>query len=544
MSEAGNKQDSLPSKIEPFATASFPGGLVEAGGEIGPYKLLRILGEGGFGVVFLAEQREPVKRQVALKIIKPGMDTKQVIARFEAERQALALLDHPNIAHVFDAGTTQHGRPYFVMEHVKGVPITEYCDRERLSVEDRLGLFRQVCSAVQHAHQKGIIHRDIKPSNILVTIHEDKPLPVVIDFGVAKAIAQRLTEKTLFTEQGQLIGTPAYMSPEQAEMTNLDIDTRSDVYSLGVLLYELLTGALPFDPNALRQAAFREIQRIIREEEPPRPSTRLTSLGEDATKVASARRTQVGTLTRRLQKELEWIPLKAMRKSREERYRSASEFADDVLNYLHGAPLIAGPPGAIYRIKKILRKYYWATAVVILLVIILCSSSVISLFFYRQALRAADELRLKRSSNTLIADKDATQRVLANPQVLVFFLDLWYRFPTGSPEGIAASTYFSEVRAEFDPDSLPGITARFLLDQTPMAEKETEFRRKVPQHLLWLIEFLVGEHHYFHDRRRAIQAYEAGLKIGRTNLSMDEVFMKRAGERLQALEGNHGRNPK
>ena len=380
MGRAGRKQDRTHPKSKPLRTASFPGGFVGAGGQIGPYKLLRVLGEGGLGIVYLAEQREPVKRQVALKVIKPGMDTKQVIARFEAERQALALLDHPNIAHIFDAGTTEQGRPYFVMEYVKGVPITEHCDRERLSVEDRLQLFSLVCNAIQHAHQKGIIHRDIKPSNILVSVHEDKPLPAVIDFGVAKAIAQRLTEKTLFTEQGQLVGTPEYMSPEQAEMTNQDIDTRSDIYSLGVLLYELLTGLLPFDPSTLRQAAIGEIQRIIREEEPPRPSTKLSSLGAQATKVAEQRRTQVGTLTRRLQKELEWIPLKAIRKERTRRYRSVSELADDIENYLNGAPLIAGPESTVYRVRKFMRRYRSQVAIAGAFVLVLVVGAYITMF--------------------------------------------------------------------------------------------------------------------------------------------------------------------
>ena len=276
-----------------FPTRSLPDSPQELGTEIGRYKLLSVLGEGGFGIVYLAEQKEPVKRKVALKIVKPGMDSKQVIARFEAERQALALLDHPNIAKVHDAGATEQERPYFVMEYVKGTPITEYCDRHKLNVEERLGLFIQVCEAIQHAHQKGIIHRDIKPSNILLFQQDEKAVVKVIDFGVAKAIHQPLTERTLFTEQGQLIGTPEYMSPEQAELTKEDIDTRSDIYSLGVLLYELLTGSLPFDPEILKKVAFDEILRVIRDEEPPRPSTRLLSLGEEATKVAASRRTDI-----------------------------------------------------------------------------------------------------------------------------------------------------------------------------------------------------------------------------------------------------------
>ena len=249
---------------------------------IGPYKLLEKIGEGGMAVVYMAEQERPLRRRVALKIIKLGMDTRQVVARFDAERQALAIMDHPNIARVFDAGATEAGRPYFVMELVRGVSITEYCDQNRLSTQERLELFVPVCNAVHHAHQKGIIHRDLKPSNIMVTLHDGVPVPKVIDFGIAKAMNQRLTEQTLFTRYAEMIGTPEYMSPEQAEMSGLDIDTRTDIYSLGVVLYELLTGTLPFDAETLRSAAFAEVQRIIREEEPLRPSTRLSALGPEA----------------------------------------------------------------------------------------------------------------------------------------------------------------------------------------------------------------------------------------------------------------------
>ncbi|MFB0553676.1 MAG: tetratricopeptide repeat protein [Phycisphaerae bacterium] len=320
------------------------------------YEILRILGEGGMGVVYLARQKVPVQRLVALKIVKPGMDSARVITRFEAERQALALLDHPNIAQVYDAGTTKDGHPYFSMEYVSGPPITEYCDKQRLSIEERLELFIQVCEGVQHAHQKGIIHRDIKPSNVLVYTEDNKPLPKIIDFGVAKALTAPLTEQTFFTEQGQLLGTPEYMSPEQAEMTRQDIDIRSDIYSLGVLLYVLLTGALPFDRKTLERAGFAEILRTIREQDPPRPSTRLSSLGVEAKHVAESRRTQVGALTRRLHKELEWIPLKAMRKERSHRYESAAQFARDIQSYLKGEPLIAGPESRIYRVRKFVRR--------------------------------------------------------------------------------------------------------------------------------------------------------------------------------------------
>jgi len=327
------------------------------GSEIGRYELLRLIGEGGMGLVYLAEQREPVRRQVALKILKLGMDTVRVVARFRAEQQTLAMLDHPNIARVFDAGTTESGRPYFVMEYVEGVPITRYCDRQKLSIEERLRLFQQVCAAIQHAHQKGVLHRDIKPSNILVSANDHAPLPKIIDFGIAKAVHQPLTEQTSITEQGQLLGTPEYMSPEQADMAYGDIDIRSDVYSLGVVLYELLAGAPPFEAETLRQRGVEHIRQIIRNEEPKTPSARLTTLGEQAKEVALMRRTQLLTLARRLKKELEWIPLKAMRKEREQRYQSVSELAQDVSNYLRGAALLAGPESRIYRTRKFIRKH-------------------------------------------------------------------------------------------------------------------------------------------------------------------------------------------
>ena len=326
------------------------------GGRIDRYQLLRVLGEGGMGIVYLAQQDEPVKRQVALKVIKPGMDSKRVLARFEAEKQALALMDHPHIARVIDAGLTLSARPYFVMEHVSGIPITEFCDHHKLTIDERLRLFLQVCLAVHHAHQKGIIHRDIKPSNILVSVQDNQVVPKIIDFGVAKATSRSLTEKTLLTEQDQLFGTPEYMSPEQADMANEDIDIRSDIYSLGVLLYILLTGVLPFDSTTFRESGIEHIRQIIRETDPKMPSTRLSSLGENAEKVAQCRQIEVAALAKCLHRELEWIPLKAMRKERAERYRSASEFADDIENYLKGDPLIAGPPTAIYRLKKLVRR--------------------------------------------------------------------------------------------------------------------------------------------------------------------------------------------
>jgi serine/threonine protein kinase/Tfp pilus assembly protein PilF len=419
-------QDSRHENTEPFQGTSDPleiarrhraewidearvqarvGATPDAPERIGAYRILGKLGEGGMGVVYLAEQEGPIHRRVALKIIKLGMDTRQVIARFETEREALALMNHPNVAKVFDAGVSETGRPYFVMEYVPGIPITEYCDKHRLNTEERLQLIMDVCHAVQHAHQKGIIHRDIKPSNVLLSVgtkahghegtkekgHGGVSAAVVgvevkvIDFGVAKATQHRLTERTLFTEQGQLIGTPGYMSPEQAEMTALDIDTRTDIYSLGVMLYELLVGALPFDTKALFQTGLAEIQRIIREVDPPKPSTRLSNLGQDSTTVAQKRRTELRVLTRELRGDLDWITMKAIEKDRTRRYATASEFADDLARHLRHEPVIASPPSTGYRFRKFLRRNKGPVAAVATVIAVLMSGVTTSTVLYYRA---------------------------------------------------------------------------------------------------------------------------------------------------------------
>ena len=341
------------------------------GSKIGRFRILEQIGEGGFGVVFMAEQQEPVLRLVALKIIKLGMDTRQVVARFEAERQALAMMDHPNVAKVLDGGATDTGRPYFVMELVKGSPITEYCDKNNLSIPQRLEIFGQVCQAVQHAHQKGLIHRDIKPTNVLVVFQDERPVAKVIDFGVAKAMQARLTEKTLFTDFRQLVGTPAYMSPEQAA-GGMDIDTRSDVYSLGVLLYEILTGSPPFDPKELRSKGFAEMQRVICEVEPPVPSSRLGRLADTLSSVAMHRGIEPRRLTSAVRGELDWIVMRCLEKDRKRRYETPSALARDVDRYLHDEPVDACPPSTVYRIRKFVqrKRIAIATAGMILVLVV------------------------------------------------------------------------------------------------------------------------------------------------------------------------------
>jgi serine/threonine protein kinase len=405
--QAGGFLDSAPGLPTP---PSEPG----PGDTIGPYRLIEKLGEGAVGIVWRASQQEPVRREVALKIIKAGMDTREVIARFEAERQALALMEHPHIAKVFDAGATATGRPFFVMELVRGVPLTTYCDAQRLPTAARLELFIKVCHAVQHAHQKGVIHRDLKPSNILVTSHDGVPVPKVIDFGIAKATSARLTDRTLFTAFTQFIGTPAYMSPEQAEFSGLDLDTRSDIYSLGVLLYELLTGCTPFDARELMRAGFEAMCRRIREEEPARPSARLTTLAGDALRtVAGQRQIEAPRLIGQLRGELDWVVMRCLEKDRTRRYPTANGLAEDVRRYLQDEPVNAVAPSALYSLRKFARRHRTAFAAGLAIAFILLAATILSTALAVRAFRAERLAETRRANEAAARAEAETQRAAA-----------------------------------------------------------------------------------------------------------------------------------
>ncbi len=418
-----------PSRVEPLRADAHEAGVRAEGPppEIPSYRITRTLGEGGMGIVYLAEQTEPVRRQVALKVIRSGLDTREVVARFEAERQALARLDHPAIARVYDAGQTADGRPWFAMEYVDGERITDHCDRLRLGTGERLELFVQICEGIQHAHHRGIIHRDVKPSNVLVGTLDGRPSPKIIDFGVAKATEQRLTERSLFTELGVLVGTPEYMSPEQAGMGPLDVDTRTDIYSLGVLLYELLTGELPFDPATLRASALGEILRRIREEVPSRPSTRISELGERAADSASRRHSDPLTLRRQLAGDLDVITMKSLDKDRERRYGSAAELAADVRRHLNDEPVLARPPSALYQVRKLVARNKVPAALVALLVLTLLGVSMVMSVLYR---RSQDHL-----ARAIAAEADAAKEAASVRQVSDFLTGLFQGADPGRTGG-------------------------------------------------------------------------------------------------------------
>jgi serine/threonine protein kinase/tetratricopeptide (TPR) repeat protein len=399
---ADAEQDFLNGPVVPDAFQA-----EEAGDRIGRYKLLQEIGEGGFGTVWMAEQIEPVSRRVALKIIKLGMETREVIARFEAERQALAMMDHPNIAKVFDAGATEKGRPFFVMELVRGIPITRFCDERQLGTRERLELFADVCAAINHAHQKGVIHRDIKPNNVLVTLHGEKPLPKVIDFGIAKATQGKLTDKTLFTRFEQFIGTPVYMSPEQAALSSLDVDTRTDIYGLGILLYELLTGRPPFDAKTLAAAGYDEMRRIIRDVEPPKPSSRLsTAAGNERDLLAKARHLPPEKLHRSVEPDLDWIVMKAIEKDRTRRYETANGLALDIQRFLADEPVSATPPSAAYKFRKFARRHKAALRVAAVIAALLIAATIVSSWL---AVRARDAEKL---ANERLKNSEATAAFL------------------------------------------------------------------------------------------------------------------------------------
>jgi eukaryotic-like serine/threonine-protein kinase len=497
-------------------------------GQAGQYRLLRQIGEGGMGLVYEAEQARP-RRRVALKLIKPGMDTKQIIARFEAERQALALMNHPNIARVFDAGATPDGRPYFVMEYVKGEPICAYCDRHRLTVRQRLELFARVCDAVQHAHMKGVIHRDLKPSNILVAVAEHgAPRPVIIDFGIAKAVSQALTDTTVYTAIGQLMGTPEYMSPEQAEMSETDVDTRTDIYSLGVILYELLTGALPFDRATLRAAGRDAIHKMIREVDPPRPATRLSQMGDAGTRAADARRSRLEGLAQLLRSELEWIPLKAMRKDRSKRYRSAAEMGDDVGNYLAHRPLLAAPESIGYQLRKLLRRHRGEAAAAAAILVALLAGLAGTLWQSYRASERADAATKAELEQRRLAQSEASAKAVA----------------------VAKAAEADEARKDAELEAyIANLTAA---DSSLIANEPQRVRARLdacPRHLRgWEWRWLQGRcdgsilHLGGHPHHVSWAAFDAGGTRIVTACAdgILRVWDAATGEQLRALRGHHG----
>ncbi|HUU18657.1 MAG TPA: protein kinase [Sedimentisphaerales bacterium] len=554
--EAGPPQPADSSGLSDSSgfTASLQSSVKHIGQWIGPYKLVRILGEGGMGLVYLAQQEQPIKRQLALKIIKPGMDSKRVLGRFEAERQALALLDHPNIAHVHQAGTTEAGRPYFVMEYVKGLPITEFCDRQKLTIEDRLGLFLQVCQAAQHAHQKGIIHRDIKPSNILVSEEQDKAIPKIIDFGVAKAINQPLNERTFYTEQGQLLGTPEYMSPEQADLRSQDIDIRTDIYSLGVLLYELLTGALPFDRETFREGGIDHIRKVICKQDPATPSTRLSKISAaESTDSARRRRTDTRTLRRKLHGDLDWIALKALEKDPARRYSTVEAFAEDLRRHLNHRPVSAVPPGLLYQSRKFVRRHRWqvvAAAMVMVVCLAVGIAAVMSVrvskerahaeaLEHRQLLNQAQELFGTRKYR----DALATVSKLLQSQYVGRSANLLHAQLLLEEQGAGAAVPELE-RLLGTPDEVAG-QAHFLLaniyyEGDPCAPGETsEFQQRWQEHREQAEQLIAGTASYYFLRAKAAYSVKEMLEMLGKALERDKQHYDSLRERVQIYYSQH-----
>jgi len=530
----------LPPTIAQPAITEAPGTTV------GPYKLLEQIGEGGFGVVFMAEQLEPVRRKVALKVLKPGMDTRQVVARFEAERQALAIMDHQHIAKVFDGGETASGRPFFVMELVKGVPITDYCDRNQLKPRDRLEMFVSVCHAVQHAHQKGIIHRDLKPSNVLVAVHDGRPVVKVIDFGVAKALGQELTEKTLFTGFAQMIGTPLYMSPEQAGQSGPDVDTRSDIYSLGVLLYELLTGTTPFTRERFKQAAYDEIQRIIREEEPPKPSTRLSESKDLLPSISAQRQTEPEKLAKLVRGELDWIVMKALDKDRNRRYETANGLALDLLRYLGDEAVQACPPSAAYRFRKFARRNRVALTTAAFMALALVLGTVVSTW---QAVRAtrAEALAQKRLETETEARNDAerarkqeaAQRTIADQRRI----EADERRIEADEQRRRAEANFLLARKAVD-EMYTEVAERWLHNQPELEPVQRDFINKALRYYEQFAQAKEG------NAAVRYEAAFASIRVGAMKTALEQysessvAAFSQANSILEALVQEHPREPK
>jgi hypothetical protein len=513
---------------DPTATAAHESAPIVGTVMAGRYKLLEEIGEGGMGTVWMAQQTEPVKRLVAVKLIKAGMDSRAVLARFEAERQALALMDHPNIAKVLDGGTTDDGRPYFVMELVKGLPLTEYCDARKLSVNDRLDLFVQICSAVQHAHQKAVIHRDLKPSNVLVTEHDGKPVPKVIDFGLAKALnaSQMLTERTLHTAYGAVVGTPLYMAPEQVGINALDVDTRTDIYALGVILYELLTGSTPFEKERFKEAAWDEVKRLIREEEPPKPSTRLSS-DKALPALAESRQADPAQLHRLVRGELDWIVMKALDKDRSRRYETAIGLAKDVQRYLAGETVEACPPTLGYRLRKAYRRNRAAVLTGGAFAAVLLVATGVSIAFgvsAKQAAQAAQDHAREAAKSAADARNAANEREMAIgylSRVLTKFNP--YRYPDGTPPIVvildeACQSLDTKQAPAEDNDKLPpivrakvrGVFGRMYMDIHKYKEGQRQLNAAYVE-----LKDLKGADDI--DSIKALEAFANALVEGRTS---------------------------